>query len=537
MFQSTSLQFAASLRPSCQITGSHPEQEGILTGDALEFLSQLHSCFESTRQDLLAERSRRQAEFDRGAAPDYLPETESIRQGDWRVAPIPADLQDRRVEITGPVDRKMVINALNSGAKVFMADFEDSHAPTWAATIDGHINMQQAVDRTISFHSDTGKTYELNQRTSVLIVRPRGWHMDEKHLLLDGQPISASLFDFGLNIYHSWKRHADQGTRPYYYLPKMEHYLEARLWAEVFETAEQMLGLKHGTIRATALIETLPAVFQMDEILYELRNYIAGLNCGRWDYIFSYIKTFRNHPDKVLPERAQVGMTEPFLRNYSQLLIQTCHRRGAFAMGGMAAQIPIKHDEEANREAFLKVSADKLREVTDGHDGTWVAHPGLIHCAMEIFDAYMPQPNQLNRPVRLREYSQAELISPSSGSISEKGLRNNIEVAIEYLAAWLGGNGCVPIHNLMEDAATAEISRMQVWQWVRHGARLEDGRIITLAMVRSMMSEEMGKLTSKVVEDDERLQLYRDATGLLDEAVSSPVPPDFITKPAYATYD
>jgi malate synthase len=537
MLQSTNLKVEPSTQPACQILGKHPEQQQLLTDGAVEFLSLLHSCFETTRQDLLAERLKRQADFDRGIAPDYLPETISIRQGDWRVAPIPADLQDRRVEITGPVDRKMVINALNSGAKVYMADFEDSHAPTWAATVEGHVNMKHAVDRTISFRSDAGKSYQLNNRTAVLIVRPRGWHMDEKHLLLDDQPISASLFDFGLNIYHTWQRHAAQGTRPYYYLPKMEHYLEARLWAEVFDTAEDVLGMEHGTIRATALIETLPAVFQMDEILYEMRDYIAGLNCGRWDYIFSYIKTFRNHPDKVLPERAQVGMTAPFLRNYSQLLIQTCHRRGAFAMGGMAAQIPIKHDEAANREAFLKVSADKLREVTDGHDGTWVAHPGLIHCAKEIFDDYMPQPNQLNRPVKLHNFTQDDLISPSSGSIGEKGLRNNIEVAIEYLAAWLGGNGCVPIHNLMEDAATAEISRMQIWQWVRHGAQLQDGRIITMAMVRTMISEELGVLTRALADDDERLRLYRDATRLLDEAVSSPVPPDFITQPAYATYD
>ena len=537
MPQSTNLLVESSAQPSCQVLGDHPEQWQVLTDDAMEFLTLLHDSFETTRRDLLAQRVRRQSDFDNGAAPDYLPETASIREGDWRVAPIPADLQNRRVEITGPVDRKMVINALNSGAKVYMADFEDSHGPTWAATVEGHINMRDAVDGTISFQSDAGKSYRLNERRAVLIVRPRGWHLDEKHLLIDDQPISASLFDFGLNIYHTALGHAANGTRPYYYLPKMEHYLEARLWAQVFETAEKALGLEHGTIRATALIETLPAVFQMDEILYEMRDYIAGLNCGRWDYIFSYIKTFRNHPDKVLPERAQVGMSVPFLRNYSRLLIQTCHRRGAFAMGGMAAQIPIKHDEAANRDAFLKVSADKLREVTDGHDGTWVAHPGLIRCAMEIFDDYMPQANQLNRPVKFHDYTQVELISPSGGTITESGLRNNIEVAIEYLAAWLGGNGCVPIHNLMEDAATAEISRSQIWQWVHHGAQLEDGQIITLAMVRTMIGEELGVLTRKVADDDRSVQLYRDATRLLDDAISNPVLPDFITQAAYAAYD
>lgn len=537
MLQRTNLLIEPSVQASCRILGEHAEQGQILTDDAIDFLILLHNRFEATRQELLVERNRRQSDYDSGTAPDYLPETASIRQGDWRVAPIPADLQDRRVEITGPVDRKMAINALNSGARVYMADFEDSHAPTWAATVEGHINMRDVVDGTISFESDAGKSYHLNKRTAVLIVRPRGWHLDEKHLLIDGQPVSASLFDFGLNLYHTAHRHAANGTRPYYYVPKMEHYLEARLWAEVFETAENVLGLEHGTIRATALIETLPAVFQMDEILYEMRDYIAGLNCGRWDYIFSYIKTFRNHPDKVLPERAQVSMTAPFLRNYSKLLIQTCHRRGALAMGGMAAQIPIKHDETANREAFLKVSADKLREVTDGHDGTWVAHPGLIHCAMEIFDDYMPQLNQLKRPVKLRDYEQADLITPCRGTITEHGLRNNIEVAIEYLAAWLGGNGCVPIHNLMEDAATAEISRSQIWQWVHHGAQLDDGQVITLAMVRTMIGEELGIVTRAVADDEGRLELYRNATRLLDDAISNPLLPDFITQPAYATYD
>ena len=514
-----------------------PESYGTLLSDAAGgFLAALHHHFEERRQALLDARQARQLQYDAGESPDFLPETRSIRTSTWRVAPLADDLLDRRVEITGPVERKMIINALNSGAKVYMADFEDSHAPVWLATLQGHINVIDAVRGDIELTTPAGKEYRLKNNPAVLIVRPRGWHLPEKHICIDDVPISASLFDFGLNFFHTATLALAMGKRPYYYLPKLEHYLEARLWADVFEFAEKAFGLNKGTIKATVLIETLPVVFQMDEILYEMRDYITALNCGRWDYIFSYIKTFRHHEDKVLPERGQVVMTVPFLRNYSRLLIQTCHKRGALAMGGMAAQIPIKDDPVANRLALDKVRADKQREVTDGHDGTWVAHPGLVPVAMEIFDHYMPSRNQLERKQDVFSIDQAALIQPPEGTITETGLQNNVEVAVEYLAAWLSGNGCVPIHHLMEDAATAEISRSQLWQWLHHGAQLEDGRLITHDLVMSMITQLLHQIGTRPEVDDAAMRRYQKATEFLKDSVFNEELPDFITLLAYQTY-
>jgi malate synthase len=519
--------------PDYAFTGDIQGYESILTPEALAFLVELHRQFDHERQRLLVARKERQARFDAGELPDFPTETRSVRESEWRVAEIPADLLDRRVEITGPVDRKMVINALNSGAKVYMADFEDSHAPNWQGTLQGQVNLIDAVEGDISFDSPEGKHYELGENPATLIVRPRGWHLDEKHMLVDGKPISGSLFDFGLYFFHNARRLLDTGRGPYFYLPKLEHYEEARLWNSVFDLAERQLGVEHGSIRATILIETLPAVFQMHEILYELRDYIAGLNCGRWDYIFSYIKTLRNHPDRVLPERGQVTMNVHFLHSYSKLLIQTCHRRGAFAMGGMAPQIPIKSDPELNEQALAKVRADKEREVNDGHDGTWVAHPGLVPIAMEIFDEHMPGPNQLDRLLEGVVITQDDLLQPSEGTITEPGLRNNIEVSIQYLAVWLSGNGCVPIHHLMEDAATAEISRTQLWQWRHHGAKLDDGRVIDDDLLRRLIEEESETLIHKAGEDSATADYYRQATQLIVDAVFTDELPDFITSAAY----
>lgn len=508
----------------------------LLDEAALDFLAALNHHFEERRQALLDARQVRQLQYDAGELPDFLAETRKIRTSTWRVAPLPDDLLDRRVEITGPVDRKMIINALNSGAKVYMADFEDSHAPAWLSTLQGHINVIDAVRGDIELTTPEGKEYRLNDNPAVLIVRPRGWHLPEKHIFIDDVPISASLFDFGLNFFHTADLGLARGKRPYYYLPKLEHYLEARLWADVFEFAEKAFDLKKGTIKATVLIETLPAVFQMDEILYEMRDYVTALNCGRWDYIFSYIKTFRHHADKSLPERGQVVMTVSFLRNYSRLLIQTCHKRGALAMGGMAAQIPIKDDPDANELALNKVRADKQREVTDGHDGTWVAHPALVPVAMEIFDRYMPSRNQLQRKQDVLSIDQAALTQPPEGTVTETGLQNNVEVAVEYLAAWLSGNGCVPIHHLMEDAATAEISRSQLWQWLHHGARLEDGRLITHDLVMSMITQLLHQIGTRPEVDDAAMQRYEKAIELLKESVFTEELPDFITVLAYQTY-
>src|SRR5437879_4477683 len=453
--------------------------EGVLSSAAIAFLSALARRFEATRQALLERRRQRQQELDAGRLPDFLAETRDIREREWTVAPIRRDLLDRRVEITGPVDRKMVINALNSGASVFMADFEDSNAPTWENNVRGQQNLRDAVAGTISFASPEGKRYALDVRTATLVVRPRGWHLIEKHLLVDGQPIAASLFDFGLAFYHTAAALIARGSGPYYYLPKLESHLEARLWNEVFNFAQDTLGIPRGTIRATVLIETILAAFETDEILYELRDHSAGLNCGRWDYIFSVIKKFRSRPDCVLPDRGRVTMDRPFLQSYAELVIRTCHRRGIHALGGMAAQIPIKHDPAANAAALEKVRQDKLREVRQGHDGTWVAHPALVPVAREIFDAHVAGAHQISVRREDVRVSARDLLAVPRGEITEAGLVANIDIGIRYLAAWLGGQGFGPIHNLMEDAATAEISRAQIWQWLRHGARLSDGRTVT----------------------------------------------------------
>jgi malate synthase len=474
----------------------------ILSPEARTFLIDLSRKFEPRRQELLAKRRVRQQEIEAGKMPDFLPETAEIRKAEWKVAPIPADLLDRRVEITGPVDRKMIINALNSGANVFMADFEDSHSPTWQNNLEGQANLVDAVRRRISYVSPEGKRYQLNPQIATLLVRPRGWHLDERHFQVDGTSISGALFDFGLFFFHNAKELVRRGTSPYFYLPKLESHQEARLWNDVFNFAQDRLQVARGTIRATVLIETILAAFEMDEILYELKDHSSGLNCGRWDYIFSYIKKFRNRPDFVLPDRATVTMEKHFLKSYVDLLINICHRRGIHAMGGMAAQIPIKNDPEANEKALEKVRQDKLREVHAGHDGTWVAHPGLVGVAKEIFDAHMKQPNQIDRPLQDVHVTAKDLLAPTEGKITEAGLKWNIDVGLQYLESWLRGNGCVPIYNLMEDAATAEICRSQVWQWVKHGAKLsDDGRPVTREMVRGFIGEQKKRLKGARMDD------------------------------------
>ena len=505
----------------------------ILTPEALAFTADLERRFRRTRKDLLARRVLVQARLDAGELPDFLPAMSGIREGDWKIAPVPQDLLNRRVEITGPVERKMIINALNSGADVFMADFEDSNSPTWSNTIEGQINLRDAVRGDIEYlHLTTGKRYRLAENTATLMVRPRGWHLVEKHVCVDGQPISASVFDFALYMFHNVKALLRRGTGPYFYLPKLENHLEAQLWNDIFAAAQDALGIPRGTIKATVLIETILAAFEMDEILYELKDHSAGLNCGRWDYIFSFIKKFRNRRDFVLPDRNLVGMDRHFLRSYSLLLIQTCHRRGAHAMGGMAAQIPIKDDAERNLIALDKVRADKRREAGDGHDGTWVAHPGLVSLAREEFDAVTN--GQHSRNGRDEQVvTVADLLRVPEGSITEGGLRQNLNVGILYLEAWLRGVGCVPIHDLMEDAATCEISRTQLWQWVRHGARLEDGRQIDVALVRRTLAEEMQSIRGAVGEEryeNGRFDLARD---LFDRLITSAELDEFLTLGAY----
>ncbi len=510
-----------------------PHHQPILTIEALAFIEALASRFAARRDELLAKRAARQKRFDAGEKPDFISDTKHIREGDWKIAPIPAELLDRRVEITGPVDRKMVINALNSGAHVFMADFEDAHAPTWEGTLDGQLNMRDAVRRTIDYVSPEGKHYKLVDKPAILFVRPRGWHLDEKHVLLSGKPIPGALFDFGLFLFHNAREQLARGTAPYFYLPKLESHLEARLWADIFRFSEEALGIPHGSIRATVLIETITATFELHEILYELRDWIVALNCGRWDYIFSYLKKLRAHPEILLPDRAQVTMTQPFLRAYSRLVIKTCHQRGAMAMGGMAAQIPIKNDPAANDAALAKVRADKEREAGDGHDGTWVAHPALVPIAMEIFDRLMPTPNQLHRTLDDFSTSQQELLTPPNGSITEAGFRNNISVSLRYLASWLSGQGCVPIFNLMEDAATAEISRTQLWQWVHHPkAMLDDGRKIDSALYQAMLAEEMEKIKREQGANYPSAQ-FEAAKSLLSDIVLASELQDFLTLPAY----
>jgi malate synthase len=505
----------------------------VLTKEALDLVVKLQRTFGARREELLERRKAAQARINEGVFPDFLPETRSIREAEWTVAPIPKDLLDRRVEITGPVDRKMIINALNSGASVFMADFEDSNSPTWENNVDGQSNLMDAVAGTITFESPEGKSYKLNEKIATLMVRPRGWHLLEKHATLDGRPVSGSLWDFALFFLHNAKKLVANGTGPYFYIPKLESHLEARLWNDVFVMAQEHCGLPKGTIRATVLIETILASFQMDEILWELRDHSGGLNCGRWDYIFSVIKKFSRNPQFVLPDRVQVTMDKAFLKAYVDLLIRTCHRRNIHAMGGMAAQIPIKNDPEASRLALEKVEADKWREVKAGHDGTWVAHPGLVPVAKRIFDEGMPQPNQISRRREDVRVAAADLLAVPTGSITEKGLRQNVNVGILYLEAWLRGTGCVPLYNLMEDAATSEISRAQVWQWVHNGAKLEDGRTITLKLYETIRDEELAGIRKRIGEAAWAAGRFALASKLFDEMIAAPAMPEFLTLPAY----
>jgi len=510
------------------------EDERILSPDALAFVAELERRFGPTRRRLLEERKAQQARWNAGERPGFLDATRAVREDDWRVATLPADLLDRRVEITGPVDRKMVVNALNSGARTFMADFEDSNSPTWANNVEGQRNLHDAIRREIDFtHPVTGKEYRLKDETAVLIVRPRGWHLEEKHVTVGDQPVSASLFDFGLYLFHNARELLARGSGPYFYLPKLQNHLEARLWNDVFVHAQEALGLPQGTIKATVLIETLPAAFEMDEILYELREHSAGLNCGRWDYIFSTIKCFHEDPDWVLPDRGLVTMESHFMRSYSRLLIRTCHRRGVHAMGGMAAQIPIKDDAAANDAALDKVRKDKLREVTDGHDGTWVAHPALVEVALAVFDEHMPAANQIDRVPTEPPIAAADLLTPPSGAITEHGLRWNVRVGVQYVEAWLRGSGCVPLYDLMEVAATAEISRAQIWQWIRHGATLDDGRTVDRALFQSVLDEELRSIEEGLGHDRFAAGRFDLARSLFERMSTSKRFEDFLTLPAY----
>jgi malate synthase len=505
----------------------------ILTPEACAFITDLCHTFEPTRQKLLAARVARQREFEAGKLPDFLPETAAIRGGDWRVASIPPALLDRRTEITGPVERKMVINALNSGAQCFMADFEDSNSPTWPNCIEGQINMRDAVRRQITYTSPEGKKYALKEKTATLIVRPRGWHLPEKHVLLGGQRISGSLFDFGLYLFHNGVELLERGTGPYFYLPKMESYLEARLWNDVFVHAQAVLGLPHGSIRATMLVETITAAFECEEMLFELRDHAAGLNCGRWDYMFSFVKKLGRRPEYLFPDRSQLTMTVPFMRAYCTHVIQVCHRHGAYAMGGMAAQIPIKNDPAANEAAMTKVRLDKEREAADGHDGTWVAHPGLVGIALEAFSRHMTGPNQIHRLRDEVKVTAKDLLAPLTGPITEKGVRWNLNVSIQYLEAWLGGSGCEPIYNLMEDLATSEISRAQLWQWLRHGATLDDGRKVTFALYEKMLEEELATIRREIGPTRYDVGNFKQATALFMRMVRSEQLDEFLSLPAY----
>ena len=505
----------------------------ILSRDALSFVRHLQRQFGQRRLELLGRRAARQSELDRGGTLDFLPDTREVRERDWQVEPPPHDLLDRRVEITGPVDRKMVINALNSGARGFMADFEDANSPTWLNVVGGQANLIDAIERTIEFTAPDGREYRLNDDVATLLVRPRGWHLPDKHVLVDGAPVSGSLLDFGLFFFHNAHRLLERGSGPYFYLPKLQSHLEARLWNDVFLEAQQRLEVPRGTIKATVLIETLPAAFEMDEILHELREHSAGLNCGRWDYIFSTIKTLRGDPAFVMPDRSQVTMEQPFLRAYTQLLVKTCHRRGVHAMGGMAAQIPIKDDPEASRAALDKVRADKLREVGDGHDGTWVAHPGLVAIAREVFDAHMTTPNQIHVKREDVHVTAEDLLRVPQGTRTEAGLRQNVLVGVQYLESWLRGAGCVPLYDLMEDAATAEISRTQVWQWIHHRATLDDGRPLTVERFRSVLSQEMEGLGRSLGQSRFDAGRFREAGALFDRMSTSEAFEEFLTLPAY----
>jgi malate synthase len=512
----------------------------ILTPEALGFVAALQREFDPTRQALLARRAERQERFRAGALPDFPPSTAAVRDGDWTVAPYPADLADRRVEITGPTERKMLINALNSGAKVFMADFEDANAPTWDNMFGGQANLIDAIDRTITFESPDGRTYRLNDEVAVLMPRPRGWHLPEKHLLVDGQPASGSLVDFGLCFFHNARRLLDRGSGPYFYLPKLESHLEARLWNDVFQFAQDRLGIPRGTIRATVLIETITAAFEMDEILHELRDHSAGLNAGRWDYMFSIIKRFRDHPEFVLPDRNQVTMTVPFMRAYTELLVRTCHRRGAFAMGGMAAFIPSRRDPEVNERALAKVREDKQREAGDGFDGTWVAHPDLVPVAMECFDAVLGErPNQIDRRRDEVQVSASDLldVAATPGEATEAGLRNDVSVGLRYLSSWLRGNGAAAVFNLMEDVATAEIARAQVWQWLHNDVKLADGQTVTRELVQRITDEEMAKLREQVGEEAWAASRAGEARELFERVALADDFIEFLTLPAYEHLD
>jgi malate synthase len=510
----------------------------ILTPPALAFLADLHRRFDARRRELLARRVERQKRFDAGELPGFLIETSAIREGGWKVAPIPADLLDRRVEITGPVDRKMIVNALNSGAKVFMADFEDASSPVFANMVEGQANLLDLWNGRIDFTDPaSGKLYAVKPNPAALMVRPRGWHLDERHALVDGKPMSGSLFDFGLYVFHCAKLQIAKGSTPAFYLPKLESHLEARLWNDVFSRAEEALGIANGTFKATVLIETLPGAFEMDEILFELKDHIVGLNCGRWDYIFSFIKRLGKNPAFLTPDRAAMTMGKAFLNAYSLLLIKTCHKRGAFAMGGMAAQIPIKGDPAANEAAFAKVRADKEREASNGHDGTWVAHPDLVPVAQQVFDRLMPQANQLSVMRDDVTVTSADMMKLHEGARSEAGLRENIRVGVQYLEAWLRGRGAVPLYNLMEDAATAEISRAQVWQWLHLKARLDDGRVVTPELFKATFADEMGKVRAALGADVYDHGRFADATRLFAEMSLAPTFEEFLTLPAYKLID
>jgi len=534
----------SQINPENQIQGVKiigkmiPEYADILTNEALQFIANLMRKFNGRRLELLSQRNLRQDELNDGKMPDFLHGTKDIRNGDWNIASFPSELVDRRVEITGPVERKMIINALNSGSNMFMADFEDSLSPTWDNVIRGQINLKDAINKSISFMNPNGKFYSLHEKTATLLVRPRGWHLEEKNVRIDGKPVSGSLFDFGLYFFHNVKTLLSNGTGPYFYLPKLENHLEARLWNDVFLFAQNELGISKGTIKATVLIEHILAAFEMDEILYELKEHSIGLNCGRWDYIFSFIKKFHQHSDFLLPDRAAVSMNRHFLKSYVDLLIKTCHKRGAHAMGGMAAQIPIKHDQEANSIALQNVKEDKLREVTAGHDGTWVAHPGLISLAKNIFDEHVPTPNQIQKLRNEVNIQQHDLLKVPSGDITENGLRSNISIGIQYLESWLGGNGCVPLNFLMEDAATAEISRTQVWQWLHHsGGVLTNGKKVDKDLILLIMTEELEKM--KITLDKNRFDSgkFEEATTLFEKIILKDTLDEFLTLSAYETLE
>jgi malate synthase len=521
--------------PKLEVLGPEVERaQEVLTPLALQLLASLHRRFNARRLELLEARARRQALFDDGALPEFLTDTAAVRAADWRISPVPADLIDRRVEITGPVDRKMVINALNAPVQAFMADFEDSCSPTWENVIRGQVNLNDAVRRTISYEDPaTGKVYRLAEHTATLIVRPRGWHLPEKHLRINGETVSGALCDFALFLANNHEALARRGTGPYFYLPKIESHLEARLWNEVFLAAQEALGIARGTIKATVLIETVLAAFEMDEILHELREHSAGLNCGRWDYIFSFIKKFRNRRDFLLPDRATVTMDRHFLKSYVDLLIMTCHRRGAHAMGGMAAQIPIRDDREANEAAMARVRADKLREARAGHDGTWIAHPGLAGIAREAFDTVMSGPNQLQVLRADVNVTPRDLLTVPEGEITEAGLRGCIRVGVQYLESWLRGNGCVPLYHLMEDAATAEICRAQLWQWLRHGARTSDGQLVTVERFDRLLSAELDRIHEEVGAARLTHGVFPTAARLFEQMTKRESFDEFLTLPAY----